>query len=439
MYNVNFGAETQVPGLNNYKQEAPAQAYKIVIPQTTQDSFQKTTPQSAQTTVAAAPQYPVLVQQSPTSNQSGDIQAPRIYQPQATQPQQRPSIYFPMVQHKEHHKFDWDNFYRIAGLATSVILTILIAISLKPLLGGMGKKPKPISMFTSYKDDPNIIPLSKLPGMQEVKDEFQRKIINPIKYKELFAYFGVEPQMSCMLYGPPGTGKTNFVYSAAKEVGALVADFKISSEGTALLHETSGNLQRKAKAIIEEADKNPNQPYFVLFDEINGLLTESKHFSSEHKTEEVTTMLDIINQLKTRKNISIFGTTNEIYNPVNKTAGDMNQAAVDRFNSYIFVGNPDHNARKNALKLYMKKHPKLTAALIRDNEALEELARLTEGCSYRELKEKVYDKAVEEAMDMGTRATNAGKNYENIKLTFDTFKNIIETYVIKPRQLDIKS
>ena len=46
---------------------------------------------------------------------------------------------------------------------------------------------------------------------------------------------------------------------------------------------------------------------------------------------------------------------------------------------------------------------------------------------------------VEVVMDLGTRATNAGKNYENIKLTFDTFKNIIETYVIKPRQLDIKS
>ena len=408
MYNVNFGTEQQ-PVI-----KFPA---AIATPQ------QQSQPQ-VQT---VQPKVINIAPQDTFTTETKTVTAPDTPQTNTTQ---RPNIMlFPMnrqlAMNPPEKKFDWDNFYRIAGLATSVVLTILIGLSLKPLLGSMGKKPKPASIFTSYKDDPNIITLSKLPGMEEVKAEFKRKIINPIRHNEVYSSLGVSPQMACLLYGPPGTGKTNFVKSAAKEVGALMAEFKISNEGNKYIHETSANIQRKANAIIAEADRNPNQTYFVLFDEINGMLSESKIHTDVSKTEEVTTLLDVLNQLKTRKNIAIFGTTNEIYNPLTKTAGDMNAAAVDRFTSYIFVDNPDIVARKNALKLYMQEHKELTKDLMKDEAALDKLAGLTNGYSYRDLKEKVYDNAIAATMDAIAEAAEKGENYKNIKLTQETFEKII--------------
>lgn len=412
MYDVSFGTEQQ-PII-----KFPA---AIAAPQQQPQAQVQTAQPGTNNVINIAPQKDTFTPEAKT------VTVPNTPQTNTTQ---RPNIMlFPMSRQMTmkppEKKFDWDNFYRIAGLATSIILTILIGLSLKPLLGSMGKKPKPDSIFTSYKDDPNIITLSKLPGMEEVKAEFKRKIINPIKHKEIYDSLGVSPKMACLLYGPPGTGKTNFVKSAAKEVGALVAEFEIGSEGNPFVHATPGNILKKAKAITAEADKNPDQIYFVLLDEMDEMLRKSQINTSESKTEEINTLRKALGDLKERKNIAIFGTTNEMYNPLTKTAGDMDAPAINRFTSYIFVDNPDFAARKNALKLYMQEHKELTKDLMKDEAALDKIAELTNGYCYRDLKEKVYDKAIDAITDAMTEAKDKGKNYKNIRLTLETFEEII--------------
>ena len=163
-------------------------------------------------------------------------------------------------------KFSFETIINIMSLGASLMFAIYLAVMLKNQSGGFFQYSFK-NLFENYKNDESIIKLSKLPGMDKVKREFQLKVLNSMKYREIFEKENVTQSMMCILHGPPGTGKTNFVKSAAKEVDALVATFTLSNEGSEYLHKTSKNFRKKADAIMKYAKRNEDKQIFVLFDE----------------------------------------------------------------------------------------------------------------------------------------------------------------------------
>ena len=412
MYKVNFGAspisQSQTENYTNNSQ--PKRTPVVMIAQPQQDTFKR---------------QPVINNQ-PNGSKAGTTNTPPrpnvimlpVNNPRSLQYTQQPK-----------KKFNWDNFYKVAGLVTSVVLTILIAISLKPLLGGLGKKNTPKTLFENYKNDESIITLSKLPGMEEAKQQFQTKVINPLKHRDLFMKEIVDPGMACILHGPPGTGKTNFVKSAAKEVDANVATFALAQEGSAYMYQTSVNLKEKADAIIECAKKEPNREFFVLFDEIESILAESKNLDSNtalSRQEVIKTYLQVMDSFKKYKNIKVFATTNLTLNTSTGKIGNMNEAAMSRFGTKIFVDNPDKEALKSAVKMYLEKYPS-AKELLENQEAIEALSQQLVGASFRDVTH-IIDNAVELMMQQKLAAANANKDPEAIKLTQEMFEDVIEYF-----------
>lgn len=332
------------------------------------------------------------------------------------------------------NKINADSIYKWGSFAIMVVLAMLIGLSLKPIIGNpFSRKHSLNSLFENYKNNEDIITLSKLPGMDEVKQKFQQKVVNPMKYRELFATENVEPGMFCILYGPPGTGKTNFVKSAAKEVEAYVATFALSQEGSAFIHTTSTNIEKKSRAIIKHAKQNPNREFFVLFDEVEAILTETtKNFtdeSSKDSDEIIKTFLMIMDKFKMYKNIRVFATTNQSLNPKTNIIGNMNEAAMSRFGTKIYVGHPDAEALSEAVRLHFSKYPS-AQDLIKNKDLLKEIGKKLEGYSFRDL-EHIRDSAIEIMMNKKIKVSDAKGDPNSIKLTKEILEKAINGFAQK--------
>lgn len=318
------------------------------------------------------------------------------------------------IQQKKKGLLNGDNLYKAVSLAMMAIFTGIFAISMTPTLKTYFRRGQN-SLFTSYTDRADITKLSELPGMKEVKAIFQRKVINPMKHSDLYQKEVLDPGVLMLLTGPQGTGKTNFVYSAAKEVDALVATIKLSEEGSSYVNGTSLQIGAKIKAILAFAKKHPERECFILLDEIEAILSKTAH-SGDEKLKDIKTILQVLDDAKKVKNVRIFATTNEIVNMKTGRVGNLDENAVSRF-LRVFVDNPDKEARLGALKLYLGKHPSCKE-FINNSKLIDEFAERTEGFSYRDL-EQIEDRALEILMNKKIAAKDANQNPEEIKLTRD--------------------
>ncbi len=426
MYNVNFGTEQQQPIVKFPATTAP---YRVPTQTETVDTFIPST----STSQMQLQNNDSLIVSSDDSFNTDIKPAANPLSGQAGNMQQRPNIMLlpinrQMAMRHQEKKFDWDNFYRIAGLTTSIVLTILIGLSLKPMIGRYFKKSSS-DLFKNYKDDATIIDFDKLPGMNDAKKKFIEKVLNPIADKEMYLAEGVEPSLFCILHGPPGTGKTNFVLSAAKKVNAEVAEFRMSEIGSKYMNETSNDMQAKANAIMAHAKKHPDQEYFVVFDEIESMLTEIKKVDSgadQDRQSVIKTFLQIFDGLKKFKNIKIFATTNMTLDKNTGVIGNMNSAAMSRLGTKIFIGNPDKEGIAAALKLYLNKYPS-AKELANNDAAIAELTNALENSSYRDIT-YIIDDALDKMMTLKRNAKKAKKDPNSVKLTKETFMEAIRDF-----------
>ena len=425
MYNVSFGTEQQ-PVIKFPAAIAGAQQQPQAQVQTAQPGTNNV--------INIAPQVDTFTPETKT------VTTPDTPQTNTTQ---RPNIMlFPMSRQMTmkppEKKFDWDNFYRIAGLATSVILTILIGLSLKPMIGRYFKKNSS-DLFTDL-NKKNVIDFDKLPGMKEPKQEFIDEVINPIKYKDLYESEGLYSNLYCILYGPPGTGKTNFVYSAAKKLNAKLAEFKLGKEGSGVIYETGNNLQAKADAVIAHAKKNPDQEYFILFDEVDSVLSEIKNPISgadQERSSIARVFQQLMDDFLPYKNIKIFATTNMTRNINTGDIGNMSSAVIERFRTKIYVGNPDAEAIENALKLYLGERP-MAKKLLESKEDIAEIAAALVNASYRNI-DYIIKKACKNTMKQRITGLIKGKKPKDIMLTKETFMKTIRDFERTNKKLNIEA
>ncbi|PAF49314.1 hypothetical protein BKH43_06955 [Helicobacter sp. 13S00401-1] len=180
-------------------------------------------------------------------------------------------------------------------------------------------------------------------GMDKLKEELRKHVINVLKNKKNGERFKVSLPNGILLYGPPGCGKTFIARKLAEELGYAFIEVRHSDIASPYIHGGVGNIA----AIFASARKNA--PCVIFIDEIDGLGQERGKLSvdSSYKQEEINELLSHINGIG-KEDILVIGATNEL----DKLDKALQRSG--RFDIKIEVGPPDLKARMKLFEMYLK-------------------------------------------------------------------------------------
>ncbi|MBS7647412.1 CDC48 family AAA ATPase [Candidatus Bathyarchaeota archaeon] len=200
-------------------------------------------------------------------------------------------------------------------------------------------------------------------GLADVKLELQEAVEWPLKYPEVFEHLDAKPPKGILLYGPPGTGKTLLAKAVANE---SEANF-ISVKGPELLSKWVGESERAVREIFRKAKQAA--PSIIFFDEIDSIApVRGGGYGDSHVTERVISqLLTEMDGLEELRGVVIIAATNrpDIVDPALLRPG--------RFDKLLYVPLPDLEARKEILKIHLKKKP------LAEDISIDDLAKRTEG------------------------------------------------------------
>jgi transitional endoplasmic reticulum ATPase len=200
-------------------------------------------------------------------------------------------------------------------------------------------------------------------GLADVKLELQEAVEWPLKYPEVFEHLDAKPPKGILLYGPPGTGKTLLAKAVANE---SEANF-ISIKGPELLSKWVGESERAVREVFRKARQAA--PSIIFFDEIDSIApVRGGGYGDSHVTERVISqLLTEMDGLEELRGVVVIAATNrpDIIDPALLRPG--------RFDKLLYVPPPDLEARKEILKIHLRKKP------LAEDVNIDEIAKRTEG------------------------------------------------------------
>ena len=221
-------------------------------------------------------------------------------------------------------------------------------------------------------------------GLDDVKKDISRKIIQPFKNPSLFSKFKRKAGGGVLLYGPPGCGKTMLARATAGEVGAAFFSVEIAE----VLDMFIGQSEKRLASIFENA--RAAKPAVLFFDEIEALAARRRFGHSDNGASMVSTFLNEMDGVNaTNDGILVLAATNTPW------AIDNAFRRPGRFDRVIFIPPPDREARLAILQMAMKDRPQ-------EAVNLEPIAQATSGFSGADLVgliEEACDFAIEESLD----------------------------------------
>jgi SpoVK/Ycf46/Vps4 family AAA+-type ATPase len=194
-------------------------------------------------------------------------------------------------------------------------------------------------------EKPNIN-FSHVGGMQYVKEQIELKIINPLKFADLYKAYDKKIGGGILLYGPPGCGKTYIAKATAGEINANFINVSIHDVFDMWL----GSSEQKLHAFFETARKNA--PCVLFFDEIDALganRNDMKNHAGKHVINQFLSELDGV--ASNNDGVLVLGATNVPWHL------DPAFRRPNRFDRIIFVPPPDTESRKNILEILLQKKP----------------------------------------------------------------------------------
>ncbi len=186
-------------------------------------------------------------------------------------------------------------------------------------------------------------------GMENVKEEIDIKIIQPLNHPELFKAYGKKTGGGILLYGPPGCGKTHIARATAGQVNAKFISVGISD----ILDMWIGSSEKNLHDIFESA--RLNSPCVLFFDEIDALgasRSDMKQSAGRHLINQFLAELDGVES--SNDGLLILGATNTPWHL------DSAFRRPGRFDRIIFVQPPDAESREAILKVQLKDKPTQT-------------------------------------------------------------------------------
>lgn len=182
-------------------------------------------------------------------------------------------------------------------------------------------------------------------GMEDVKKLIQSRIIDQIRYPELYQQYGIKGGTGVLLFGLPGTGKTTIARAIAHEIGAPLYTVQLSD----VLNKWVGESEKRIRQLFEKARETPTA--LIFFDDFDALGMERQD-DGNHNNKII---VELINQMdgfrKNENTIVLLAATNKPW------MIDSALMRPGRFAHHIYVPLANHEARIVLVKKNLRSVP----------------------------------------------------------------------------------
>ncbi|MGN0814510.1 MAG: ATP-binding protein [Candidatus Coproplasma sp.] len=232
--------------------------------------------------------------------------------------------------------------------------------------------------------------LDDVAGLEDVKRQIRLRVIAPMKQPELYNKYMDDAGCQILMYGPPGCGKSFVAEAIAGELKCAYAILNASD----LLDKYVGEGSKKVTRIFKEAEQYKN--CLIFFDELDAVFASRESDDSKYTKDVLTTFLTCLSGFHADESGGIkviIGATNRPW------ALDSALIRGKRFDTHIYVGLPDADARAFLVHKAFRKTP----SLLEGSDLTEQdLVEMFEGYSCADISSmlvKMKTRAFERALD----------------------------------------
>ena len=241
----------------------------------------------------------------------------------------------------------------------------------------------------------HTINLDEVIGHEQVK----RKCRIILEYLQNPSKYGEWAPRAVLFHGPPGTGKTMTAQAVANEAKAQIFLAKASD----LIGVHVGDGGRRISSLFDDA--RTHAPSIIFIDELDAIgLARSFQSIRGDVSEVVTALLGELDQTVEDSGVVVIGATNAL--PL------IDPAIRNRFDTVFEFQLPELEERYAILQLYAERLP------LKFEMDLHEVAKLTEGFSGRDLRNRVLKESLHLAISEGSNTITA----EYVRKVLDTIK-----------------
>ena len=171
-------------------------------------------------------------------------------------------------------------------------------------------------------------------GMEDVKKLIRTRVIDQIKYPELYSQYGLKGGTGVLLFGLPGTGKTTIARAIAHEIGAPLYTVQLSD----VLSKWVGESEKRIKQLFDAA--RASETALIFFDDFDSLGRERQEEGSGHSNQIIVELINQMDGFKKNENtIVLLAATNKPW------MIDSALMRPGRFEHHIYVPLANHEAR----------------------------------------------------------------------------------------------